>query len=233
MREITVLIPTMGKPSLGACLRHYLIHPNVVSVIVVDFAVELSEALGCYSGLGGKVSIVEVIGQKHFNKSAAINLGFAEVQTDRLIVCDADVIIEPSTVTEWAITKTPEHLISLERVIESDGSGTRPGPGICCCATADFSRLGGYSSDYIGWGFEDHDFISRAQILGIAHICSGVGTHLSHSDAERTRYYYSQDKQLMREVNKSRFETRDRQGLVLGTLFSDQKKYRHKLRVKN
>lgn len=233
MQEITMVIPTMGKPSLGACLRHYLTHPNVDSVVVVDFAVDLSDALGCYSGLNGKVNIVEVIGQKHFNKSAAINLGFAEVQTERLIVCDADVIIESSTITEWAISKKPEHLISLERVIESDGTGARPGPGICCCATGDFSRLGGYSSDYIGWGFEDHDFISRAQRLGIAHTSSGVGTHLSHSDAERTRYYYSQDKQLMREDNRSRFETRYRQELILGTLLSDQRKYPHKLRTRN
>jgi glycosyltransferase involved in cell wall biosynthesis len=233
MQEITMLITTMGKPSLGACLRHYLAHRNVCSLIVVDFAVDLSDALGCYSDLDGKVNIIEVIGQKHFNKSAAINMGFAEVQTDYLIVCDADVIIEPSTITEWALAKTPGRLISLERVIESDGSGTRSGPGICCCATADFSRLGGYSSDYIGWGFEDHDFISRAQRLGIAHTSSGVGTHLSHSDAERTQYYYSHDKQLMREVNKARFETRYRQDLILGTLLSDPKKYPHKLITRN
>ncbi len=233
MQEITMIIPTMGKPSLGDCLRHYLTHPNIDSVIVVDFAVDRSDALGCYSGLDRKINIIEVIDQRHFNKSAAINLGFAEVQTDRLIVCDADVTIEHATIVEWATTKHPEGLSSLERVIESDGSGTRSGPGICCCATADFSRLEGYCSDFIGWGFEDHDFISRAQQLGIAHTSSGVGTHLSHNDVERTRYYYSQDKQLMRDVNKSLFETRYRQGLTLGTLLSDREKYPHRLRTRD
>lgn len=231
MRDLTILIPTMGKPSLGACLKYYLAIAEITSIVVVDFSPQISHAMESFQGIDGQVDVVEVIGQHYFNKSAAINLGFGQVMTECFIVCDADVLIEHSTIKNWAASAAPAQLLSLEQVSESDGSGKRAGPGICCCAVGDFSRLGGYSSDYVGWGFEDHDFIWRAQKIGIAHKASGNGIHLSHDDVERTRYYRSHDKHFMRHTNKLRFELRCVQEQMFGTLCSDVKRYPHRVRT--
>ena len=61
----------------------------------------------------------------------------------------------------------------------------RPGCGIVCAQRQAFETIGGYKEDFSGWGWEDQDFLIRAQLLGYEIATVGEVTHLSHGDAQR------------------------------------------------
>jgi len=61
----------------------------------------------------------------------------------------------------------------------------RPGCGIVCAQRQIFERIGGYKETFSGWGWEDQDFLIRAQLLGFEIATVGGVVHLSHGDEQR------------------------------------------------
>ena len=61
----------------------------------------------------------------------------------------------------------------------------RPGCGIVCAQRQVFERVGGYKGCFVGWGWEDQDFLIRAQLFGYEVLALGEVVHLSHGDERR------------------------------------------------
>lgn len=222
---ISLIIPVMKKLSLLPLVSHYrgALRGVVDQIVVVDFDAEYSISNNLYYDLNDDCDIiVDVQGEKYFNKSLALNIGAHLSSGDVLIICDADVLIQYETLQAWATMVNPTGaILSLEYVIESLSLERRPAPGICSLKKMDFLCVDGYCSDYVGWGFEDHDFLFRLRTCGFNVSLHGWGYHMTHDDNERTRNYYSQDKAEMRTKNLLLFEARRCSPEIGGTLHSD------------
>jgi len=221
----SVIVPTMGKPSLGDFIAHHKKFKGSIidRIIVVDFDVKYSKNRNLYQELDKNDDlIVDVQKEKWFNKSLAINIGVSLLSVENFIICDADVLIQHEALETWMeIIETDQIVISLEYVLETLDLEKRPAPGICCLKRSNFLSVEGYCSDYIGWGFEDHDFLFRLQRHGVQVYSHGWGYHLTHDDNERTQNYYSQNKAEMRSRNLNFFEKRCSYPNSSGTFHSD------------
>ncbi|WDE05710.1 glycosyltransferase family 2 protein [Thalassomonas viridans] len=228
---IDVIIPATNKPEVHQVLQHLLnLDEAFNQVIIVDFdksAPSLNAAQVNQFGSALRLQYVFVNGQKYFNKSIAINTGFDLVESDYVLICDADVLLDKDFFTlakcYWREHAQAQVMFSPRYVAESATGETRPGPGICLLKSADFARIAGYSSDYIGWGMEDMDFLKRLEYAGIRQELIAHAIHLSHSDEVRTRNYYSNSVQDMRLKNRKLFKEKHENKPRYGTLPHDSK----------
>jgi hypothetical protein len=229
--QFTLVMPVMRKPMLGQVLEHYCqLAPGLIGAIVlVDYDEQFSEGLGLYEPLGRTPHRrVVVSGERYFNKSLALNLGVALSGARYVLVCDADVIVEPAALDSWArslaargragLALTPVHMVE---------TATR----IVAFNVEDFLRVQGYSSEFLGWGFEDRDFLWRLDQAGVRVVESGYATHISHDELERTRNYAEApggdveaalaDRLRMREKNQRLFAARKSERVTSGTFEHD------------
>jgi len=131
----------------------------------------------------GPITYIRVGGSKEFNKSLAFNIGVQSVTTDYIVLHDADILV-PS----WYTKKVYEALQSYDachiggKVIYADCNSSNNietnkqvtienthierivgyfEGGSICCKTEIFWSVGGYNTDYVGYGCEDTDFFAR------------------------------------------------------------------------
>lgn len=223
----TVVIPVMDKPSVYQVFEYFRDFKPDLPIVIVDMGGDVAEKMCSRYPCKylSDVTVVSISGQTYFNKSVAINIGAYYVKTESLLICDGDVFINVQALDNWLLSTQTQILLVLESVLESDGSGTRIGPGICCVSLNDFRAAKGYCSDFVGWGFEDHDFNDRLAVMGIEKRVTGTGIHLSHNDIERVRHYPSNDRMAMRAENLSLYEKRRRDGILSGSLERDLMDY--------
>lgn len=115
-----------------------------------------------------------------------------------------------SEISKHYVTQSPQSLHDVcEKVnyellsYRFDASGIRTGQssvfgcvgntnavGGCLLTTkADFSNIGGFNPNFIGWGYEDNEIISRAKILGKAVTnCTQIACSLYHLPHESDVY---------------------------------------------
>ncbi|MFK8186085.1 MAG: galactosyltransferase-related protein [Phormidesmis sp.] len=90
----------------------------------------------------------------------------------------------------------------VEICADTVGGETRPGCGIVCAQRQVLAHVGGYKTCFVGWGWEDQDFLIRAQLLGYEVVALGEVIHLSHGDERRCRVAdsieESRDQNIMR-----------------------------------
>lgn len=108
----------------------------------------------------------------------------------------------------------------VEICATSVGGETRPGCGIVCARRQVFERVGGYKACFAGWGWEDQDFLIRAQLLGYRVAALGEVTHLSHGDERRHRIVESGVAESIEE-SRNRNIMRCLAGLAKGELLGD------------
>jgi hypothetical protein len=240
--KFTLLIPVMRKPTLRQSLQYYarLVPDLIERIVVVDYDYAFSQHHGLYE-LPAKVPHlkVDIEGETYFNKSGAINLGVALSEARNVICCDADVLIDVETISSWAQTflEQPSADIALmpNKMVETADGRTRPAPGIVAFRAQSFIAVEGYSSEFIGWGFEDRDFLWRLDRAGIRVINMGSAAHISHGELERTQNYPPADsggpvdaltaRLKMRERNLLLFAARKEKQITAGSLFEDLARY--------
>jgi len=59
---------------------------------------------------------------------------------------------------------------------------TQSNGGVIAVSGENFQKLGGYDETMSGWGFDDIDFIYRAQTLGLTCFVSTGNAFIPHSD---------------------------------------------------
>lgn len=79
------------------------------------------------------------------------------------------------------------------------GHNNSPG-GIVMARKDNFVKFGGYNPNFLGWGYEDSEILSRARILSYScgRIMSGPCWHLDHTDNESSK----KETQLFHEQNR-------------------------------
>jgi hypothetical protein len=237
-----LVIPVMRKPMLKQSLQYYCdLMPDLISnIVVVDYDYAFSKRHNLYKPLSRVKHLSAVIeAETYFNKSRAINLGVALSEASYIIGCDADVLINIATLSSWAQTflDRPSARIALTptHMVETADGLIRDAPGIVALAARSFLAVQGYSSEFLGWGFEDRDFLWRLNQVGIQVIKTGVADHISHSEIERTQNYPLADgvkgvdaltaRLTMRQRNLVRFAARKDARITTGSLFVDLARY--------
>lgn len=87
----------------------------------------------------------------------------------------------------YQIVKTGKSTKSTQvKIYEASLLGeNRPGCGLLCAQRSVFQQVGGYRECFQGWGWEDQDFLIRAELLGYGVAAVGEVTHLTHGEASR------------------------------------------------
>jgi hypothetical protein len=139
-----------------------------------------------------------------FNLSRARNCGANLIASDVLVFVDADALLHPDFLSEATYPITTRKAVLTRRNLRDCNVHTC---GICCVSTEIYHRIRGYDESFCGWGPEDCDFYERVGRHGQvhhfpAHLCP---TTLSHSDADRTRFY----------PIKNRHESAEQSGLLM------------------
>jgi hypothetical protein len=236
--KFTLVIPVMGKPMLGQVLQYYCrcAREFIERVVVVDYDAAFSEAYHLYEPLADTPHVIIAInGEAYFNKSRAINVGVGFAGAACMAICDADVLIVSETLAAWQQMLLEERrgCVALYPVemIETANGVSRDAPGIVALRMAEYLCVRGYSNEFVGWGFEDRDFLWRLDAAGVKTIKAGSARHISHSEVERTQNYAcvdnlrtdsaGLDRLRMRERNLQLFEARKRRNVTAGTLYED------------
>lgn len=220
----SIIIPTAGKSALIGTIQWYMSAPQALVTEVVVVAMthpNLSEEVGHLETLRvGRLKVVLVRGLEYFNKAIFLNRGAHSASGRLLLFCDADVRLTTGTLRCWGCrfaNVRSSQAMTPRYVLDSATGARRTAPGICAVSLADFRLVDGYCSAFVGWGFEDHDFLSRLTQAGVGIVAKGCGRHIAHTDGERTRFYATSDIQLMRADNMNLYLTRRRAGEMMGT----------------
>ncbi|OCQ21248.1 hypothetical protein A7985_11515 [Pseudoalteromonas luteoviolacea] len=228
---IDVIIPATNKKEVEKVINHLISLGDFFGkIIIVDFDksspsmnFKQIEELNNHVDL----SYIFVTEQAYFNKSIAINIGYELVVNEYVLICDADVLLDKAffeiAFDVWTTNQFIECVFSPEFVIESDNGEVRKGPGICLLKSAHFKKVAGYSSDYLGWGMEDVDFLKRLEYIDVEPRKIAHAIHLSHSDEVRTRNYHCDSVSQMRLENRQLFSQKHESHNLYGTLFDDFK----------
>jgi glycosyltransferase involved in cell wall biosynthesis len=106
-------------------------------------------------------------------------------------------------------------------IIETDETRAevrRPGCGLVCGQRQTFWQLGGYKTDFMGWGWEDQDLLIRARLLGFPLLSAGQVLHQSHNDRDRNQFCRHLDPRQTRDRNLLICLSTLQQGQLLGDL---------------
>ena len=217
-----LLLSVKDRDSIFKVLEHYAVikesGEHLKSILVVDLHDDQVLREFCQSNAVG----YEPFYREEFNKSVALNLGinrlYAEYPSEQVLVCDADVTLDHHLLSDIAQCEAP---IILDEVQESEDGSVRKAFGMIKCFLKGLVEVGGYDSEFNGWGFEDHDIIWRLENIGYKFKRLGRGTHISHSDEKRVRHYYSDNLSGMRLKNKGYYESKVKNKILSGTLNSD------------
>lgn len=132
-----------------------------------------------------KLSCYRVDGYKFYHHSHAKNVATKLTTGDLIIHVDADNLIS-SDFLENVHYLMDDNL--EDYVINADNSADMYGR--ICISRNNFMKLSGYDEHFIGWGFEDTDFIQRAgALLGLKYIVVDEQMRpISHTDKERVKF---------------------------------------------
>lgn len=217
---IHILISNKDKSSISSVIKHFINLDKVFnfkSINVVDLGSKNFDSLFEYN-FGKKIRFIYK--KEHFfNKSKAINLGLNILKThhsDYVLISDADIVFDKNTIEQFISLNS----CILDEVIETkDKAVSRKAFGIIKTKIGLLIEVNGYDSNFIGWGFEDHDIIQR-----LSHVDNfvriGQVSHISHNDMERIQNYEGNDRKAMRTSNEKYFRSKV-DSPKLGTLCYD------------
>ena len=139
---------------------------------------ELCDEYGC--------ELIYLYWTDEWNYSKGFNAVHSKAKGDIVVTYGADIYITRKYI-EDLIDKFGKDMDIL--ITASNG-------GRIAVSDENFKRLGGYDETMTGWGFEDIDFIYRAQTLGLTcHLSVGTDfiphtDNLSFPDGDRKKYQY-------------------------------------------
>ncbi|MGB3298424.1 MAG: galactosyltransferase-related protein [Phormidesmis sp.] len=106
----------------------------------------------------------------------------------------------------------------VEIYLAAVSSVERPGCGLLCAQKTLFQKIGGYRDCFQGWGWEDQDFLIRAQLLGYSVEALGSVVHITHGDSRRNALHQQRSPQQSRDRNILRCLNGLAKGQLLGDL---------------
>lgn len=161
------------------------------------------------------VAIIRVLDSgRHMNLGRARNIGLAQCPHELVFISDAD--IRPATTF---VVRDMLSLLSKSPLVYPDDLGMIPGWNVHMSDTGTsllgmkrqvWSELGGYQESFIGWGYDDIDFMERALMWSNqAGVTPGIYPHEwilreDHDDVVRTAHYPIKDRERSNVLNRRR-----------------------------
>ena len=196
----SLVIASMNKPSLNTVVEYHSASDNFSEIVIVEL-MTCSIHAEPQQTTSRNIKHIRIHNYLDtFNKARTLNLGISLSRGERIILCDADVLISKKTMMRWASKKhlpNPNGVEYLTTVRESKNGEYRPGYGIITLPRTICERVNGLYSGYSGWGCEDLDLINRIKKHQDVK-AYGEGEHLSHDDTERTQNYALKNIETMR-----------------------------------
>lgn len=136
-----------------------------------------------------KASVVLVSDADILWSAAAIESMVGVVKSEARRVCCVEIVkeLKPSR----RVLQTTKYAYKLKlaqdrRLVEIYPTAVdldfRSGCGLLCARRSLFLEVGGYRHSFEHWGWEDQDFLIRAQLLGYQRVERGGVVHLSHGN---------------------------------------------------
>nr|CAG4638650.1 EOG090X0AZ6 [Cyclestheria hislopi] len=120
--------------------------------------------------IGYRITIVEQVAGKDFNRAKLFNIGFIELErrfpTDCYIFHDVDLVPLRAN-NMYACTLQPRHMSSSINVFNYQLPYSQLFGGAVALLSKQFRRINGYSNEFFGWGGEDDDFYNRLRRSGL------------------------------------------------------------------
>ena len=191
---------------------------NFKQLIIVNDDKSIDSGMFKFKNLD-KICPVFIQNEDHFKKALAFNTARKMYATgDVLCFYDVDVLIEPQYLKiaqDKILRGDADHVYpfngyfynikkscfdqildpldfrkidNLESEYVEFASDRSPG-GCCLISTEAFDKIGGYDTNFIGWGFEDTDFFERSEEINRVEYLEeydSICWHLEHSSAIRT-----------------------------------------------
>ena len=160
------------------------------------------------------VLVIQPETKMDFNKSLLLNIAVDRTEEELILLSDADIIWSANALRDLTDNIAPNEVRYISHVVEIDANNqsnfindiflshaprpkviirrrllsrkNRPGFGIQAFNKRIFETLGGYDSGFVGWGWEDVDFLLRAFALGSTVTPRGTVLHITHTDELRT-----------------------------------------------
>lgn len=133
--QLSIVVSWRDREELGLALPALLASSREVGgeVMVVNFGGSREMLDAQLGGRASAVGVLEVTGQRYFNKSCAQNLGAAHTAGDLLFFCDCDIVLDPAAVKHLAerLAARPGTFGTLAGVRESV-TNSRGGKHIVC-----------------------------------------------------------------------------------------------------
>ena len=97
--KVDVIIPASNKPVVSVVVNHLAsLDVNIGNIVIVDLnRADPSLDVDQYQSITGngiQVCYVFLDEQKYFNKSLALNVGFHYTRSEKVLICDADVLLD-------------------------------------------------------------------------------------------------------------------------------------------
>jgi hypothetical protein len=139
-----------------------------------------------------------------FVKTIALNSGAVEARdmgAEYLVFLDADTVVSPAFLEEL------DRLASLDSfLIVEPRADKRDLTGFLCVHHRHFFRVGGFDTNFQGWGAEDLELRVKLHLLGKLpfHELPALAASVTHDDSLRTRFYEQKDKDESHTRNLNR-----------------------------
>ena len=188
--------PIVRAAAAGYCLVDYSCPDNSGAWLCREFAPEVDAGLVC---------VIRVAGEHLFHKTRALNLGARRaIDAGARVLCfsDADTLLGPKSLETMQRLAGPGRFLIVPR--EANGKSLRSLSGVLVVSAQDFERVGGYDTEFIGWGSEDIAMRLKLHLvagLEAVELPHGTARALQHSDRMRT--LYSEDSDLNRNSERN------------------------------
>jgi glycosyltransferase involved in cell wall biosynthesis len=242
---LSAIIPLRDRSTVAVTAAS-LLAAGVDTITIVD--AESADPATCQAlhelaNKNDRINIVRTGGP--FQKARLLNLGIRVASAPRILVTDADIIWTQETISELAERGRRADFVHVARVVESDAvtavanrrlrcdvsahgririmierRTVRPGYGLVFASRDALLHVGGYSEDFVGWGWEDVDLLARSHALGHKIDSAGSVLHLTHGDDVRD-LHQGQSRVESRNANIMRSLERYRNGEWFGALRRD------------
>jgi hypothetical protein len=145
--------------------------------------------------------VVEVPGQRYFNRSWALNAGIRAATGRWVALLDADAVAAPM----FAAAVVSQLTSFPDQVLVGEG-----GHGLIACRHQAMVQAGGLNEELEGWGHEDTDFLRRLVQGGRRwrYFPEGLLRLIPHGDEERVRFCREKDLHKSEQANMARLGRR-------------------------
>jgi len=113
-----------------------------------------------------KIYVIEQEPGKTFHRGLMRNIGFLEADSDCDYFVFHDVDMVPKT-TDYSYESNPTHLAVAASQFNYGLPYDGYFGGVVMFTREDFTKINGYSNEYVGWGGEDDDLLYRCHLAGL------------------------------------------------------------------